>query len=331
MICIIWQFIKEKFILFYVDIQLKYFDFGFLNCDQIDDQVIIDFVLVIQKYSVVVKCVIIIFDEVCVEEFKLKKMWKSFNGIIWNILGGIVFWEFIICKNILCLVFGWIKFIIIGRYVYGDQYKVIDFVVDWVGIFKMVFILKDGSGVKEWEVYNFFVGGVGMGMYNIDEFILGFVYSCFQYVIQKKWLLYMSIKNIILKVYDGCFKDIFQEIFDKYYKIDFDKNKIWYEYWFIDDMVVQVFKFLGGFVWVCKNYDGDVQLDILVQGFGFFGLMMFVLVCFDGKMIEVEVVYGIVICYYWEYQKGWFISINFIVSIFVWICGLEYWGKLDGN
>ncbi|NXI97346.1 IDHP dehydrogenase, partial [Psophia crepitans] len=263
---IIWAFIKEKLILPNVDVQLKYFDLGLPHRDKTDDQVTIDSALATQKYSVAVKCATITPDEARVEEFKLKKMWKSPNGTIRNILGGTVFREPIICKNIPRLVPGWTKPITIGRHAPGDQYKATDFVVGKSGTFKIVFTPKDGSGAKEWEVYNFPGGGVGMGMYNTDESISGFAHSCFQYAIQKKWPLYMSTKNTILKAYDGRFKDIFQEIFDKHYKTEFDKLKIWYEHRLIDDMVAQVLKSSGGFVWACKNYDGDVQSDILAQG-----------------------------------------------------------------
>ncbi|MBZ3880043.1 Isocitrate dehydrogenase [NADP], mitochondrial [Sciurus carolinensis] len=328
---IIWQFIKEKLILPHVDVQLKYFDLGLPNRDQTDDQVTIDSALATQKYSVAVKCATITPDEARVEEFKLKKMWKSPNGTIRNILGGTVFREPIICKNIPRLVPGWTKPITIGRHAHGDQYKATDFVVDRAGTFKMVFTPKDGSGAKEWEVYNFPAGGVGMGMYNTDESISGFAHSCFQYAIQKKWPLYMSTKNTILKAYDGRFKDIFQEIFDKHYKTDFDKNKIWYEHRLIDDMVAQVLKSSGGFVWACKNYDGDVQSDILAQGFGSLGLMTSVLVCPDGKTIEAEAAHGTVTRHYREHQKGRPTSTNPIASIFAWTRGLEHRGKLDGN
>nr|XP_048290858.1 isocitrate dehydrogenase [NADP], mitochondrial [Myodes glareolus] len=328
---IIWQFIKEKLILPHVDVQLKYFDLGLPNRDQTNDQVTIDSALATQKYSVAVKCATITPDEARVEEFKLKKMWKSPNGTIRNILGGTVFREPIICKNIPRLVPGWTKPITIGRHAHGDQYKATDFVVDRAGTFKMVFTPKDGSAAKEWEVYNFPAGGVGMGMYNTDESISGFAHSCFQYSLQKKWPLYLSTKNTILKAYDGRFKDIFQEIFDKHYKTDFDKNKIWYEHRLIDDMVAQVLKSSGGFVWACKNYDGDVQSDILAQGFGSLGLMTSVLVCPDGKTIEAEAAHGTVTRHYREHQKGRPTSTNPIASIFAWTRGLEHRGKLDGN
>uniref|UniRef100_A0ACB8E542 NAD-dependent isocitrate dehydrogenase n=1 Tax=Sphaerodactylus townsendi TaxID=933632 RepID=A0ACB8E542_9SAUR len=313
------------------DVQLKYFDLGLPHRDQTDDQVTIDSALATQKYSVAVKCATITPDEARVEEFKLKKMWKSPNGTIRNILGGTVFREPIICKNIPRLVPGWTKAITIGRHAHGDQYKATDFVVSKPGTFKMVFTPKDGSGVTAWEVYNFPGGGVGMGMYNTDESISGFAHSCFQYAIQKKWPLYMSTKNTILKAYDGRFKDIFQEIFEKHYKTDFDKLRIWYEHRLIDDMVAQVLKSVGGFVWACKNYDGDVQSDILAQGFGSLGLMTSVLVCPDGKTIEAEAAHGTVTRHYREHQKGNPTSTNPIASIFAWTRGLEHRGKLDGN
>uniref|UniRef100_A0A8C2UJC8 Isocitrate dehydrogenase [NADP] n=1 Tax=Coturnix japonica TaxID=93934 RepID=A0A8C2UJC8_COTJA len=312
---IIWAFIKDKLILPNVDVQLKYFDLGLPHRDKTDDQVTIDSALATKKYSVAVKCATITPDEARVEEFKLKKMWKSPNGTIRNILGGTVFREPIICKNIPRLVPGWTQPITIGRHAHGDQYKATDFVVDKSGTFKMVFTPKDGSGVKEWEVFNFPGGGVGMGMYNTDESISGFAHSCFQYAIQKKWPLYMSTKNTILKAYDGRFKDVFQEIFDKHYKTEFDKLKIWYEHRLIDDMVAQVLKSSGGFVWACKNYDGDVQSDILAQGdagsFGAGGAP-----CPRGGGT-----------WHRSLREG----TNPIASIFAWTRGLEHRGKLDSN
>ncbi|CAH2274203.1 Isocitrate dehydrogenase [NADP], mitochondrial [Pelobates cultripes] len=328
---IIWEFIKEKLILSNVDVDLKYYDLGLPYRDQTSDQVTIDSALATQKYNVAVKCATITPDEARVEEFKLKKMWKSPNGTIRNILGGTVFREPIICKNIPRLVPGWTQAITIGRHAFGDQYKATDFVVDQAGTFKMVFSPADGSAAKEWEVFKFPAGGVGMGMYNTDESISGFAHSCFQYAIQKKWPLYMSTKNTILKAYDGRFKDIFQEIFEQGYKPEFDKLKIWYEHRLIDDMVAQVLKSSGGFVWACKNYDGDVQSDILAQGFGSLGLMTSVLVCPDGKTIEAEAAHGTVTRHYREHQKGRPTSTNPIASIFAWTRGLEHRGKLDGN
>uniref|UniRef100_A0A672JSF9 Isocitrate dehydrogenase [NADP] n=1 Tax=Salarias fasciatus TaxID=181472 RepID=A0A672JSF9_SALFA len=328
---IIWEFIKEKLILPNVDVQLKYFDLGLPYRDHTDDQVTIDSALATKKYNVAVKCATITPDEARVEEFKLKKMWKSPNGTIRNILGGTVFREPILCKNIPRLVPGWTQPITIGRHAFGDQYRATDFVVNQPGKFKMVFCPADGSKQLEWEVYDFEDGGCGMGMYNTDDSITGFAHSCFQYAIQKKWPLYMSTKNTILKAYDGRFKDIFEEIFEKNYKQEFANLKIWYEHRLIDDMVAQVLKSSGGFVWACKNYDGDVQSDILAQGFGSLGLMTSVLVCPDGKTIEAEAAHGTVTRHYREHQRGRPTSTNPIASIFAWTRGLEHRGKLDGN
>ncbi|XP_026149179.1 isocitrate dehydrogenase [NADP], mitochondrial-like [Mastacembelus armatus] len=328
---IIWEFIKEKLILPNVDVELKYFDLGLPYRDQTDDQVTIDSALATKKYNVAVKCATITPDEARVQEFKLKKMWKSPNGTIRNILGGTVFREPILCKNIPRLVPGWTQPITIGRHAFGDQYRATDFVVDQPGKFKIVFTPADGSKHKEWEVFDFPAGGCGMGMYNTDESIVGFAHSCFQYAIQKRWPLYMSTKNTILKAYDGHFKDIFQDIYERKYKPEFDKLKIWYEHRLIDDMVAQVLKSAGGFVWACKNYDGDVQSDILAQGFGSLGLMTSVLVCPDGKTIEAEAAHGTVTRHYREHQRGKPTSTNPIASIFAWTRGLEHRGKLDGN
>ncbi|XP_078108349.1 isocitrate dehydrogenase [NADP], mitochondrial-like [Sander vitreus] len=328
---IIWEFIKERLILPNVDVELKYFDLGLPYRDQTDDQVTIDSALATNKYNVAVKCATITPDEARVEEFKLKKMWKSPNGTIRNILGGTVFREPILCKNIPRLVPGWTKAMTIGRHAFGDQYRATDFVIDQPGKFKIVFAPADGSKQKEWEVYDFKAGGCGLGMYNTDESISGFAHSCFQYAIRKRWPLYMSTKNTILKAYDGRFKDIFQDIFERTYKPEFDKLKIWYEHRLIDDMVAQVLKSSGGFVWACKNYDGDVQSDILAQGFGSLGLMTSVLVCPDGKTIEAEAAHGTVTRHYREHQRGKPTSTNPIASIFAWTKGLEHRGKLDGN
>uniref|UniRef100_A0AAQ4PSU4 Isocitrate dehydrogenase [NADP] n=1 Tax=Gasterosteus aculeatus aculeatus TaxID=481459 RepID=A0AAQ4PSU4_GASAC len=329
-----WSFpfaCELKLILPHVDVELKYFDLGLPYRDQTDDQVTIDSAVATKKYNVAVKCATITPDEDRVEEFKLKKMWKSPNGTIRNILGGTVFREPILCKNIPRLVPGWTQGITIGRHAFGDQYRATDFVVDQPGKFKMVFAPADGSVQKEWEVYDFPAGGCGMGMYNTDESITGFAHSCFQYAIQKRWPLYMSTKNTILKAYDGRFKDIFQDIYEREYKPEFDKLKIWYEHRLIDDMVAQVLKSSGGFVWACKNYDGDVQSDILAQGFGSLGLMTSVLVCPDGKTIEAEAAHGTVTRHYREHQRGRPTSTNPIASIFAWTRGLEHRGKLDGN
>uniref|UniRef100_A0A8C4WZY6 Isocitrate dehydrogenase [NADP] n=1 Tax=Eptatretus burgeri TaxID=7764 RepID=A0A8C4WZY6_EPTBU len=328
---IIWSMIKDQLILPYVDLELKYFDLGLPYRDQTNDQVTLDSAEATKKYNVAVKCATITPDEERVTEFSLKKMWKSPNGTIRNILGGTVFREPILCKNIPRLVTSWEKAITIGRHAHGDQYKATDFVADSAGTFKMIFSPADGSASKEWEVFKFPAGGVGMGMYNTDESISGFAHSCFQYAIGKQWPLYLSTKNTILKAYDGRFKDIFEEIFQKKYKADFDRLGIWYEHRLIDDMVAQVLKSAGGFVWACKNYDGDVQSDILAQGFGSLGLMTSVLVCPDGKTIEAEAAHGTVTRHYREHQKGNPTSTNPIASIFAWTRGLEHRGKLDGN
>uniref|UniRef100_A0A674PHS2 Isocitrate dehydrogenase [NADP] n=1 Tax=Takifugu rubripes TaxID=31033 RepID=A0A674PHS2_TAKRU len=300
---IIWEFIKDKLILPNVDVVLKYFDLGLPYRDRTDDQVTVDSALATRKYNVAVKCATIIPDEARVEEFKLKKMWKSPNGTIRNILGGTVFREPILCKNIPRLVPGWTQPITIGRHAFGDQYRATDFVVNQPGKFRIIFTPSDGSKQKEWEVYDFNSGGCGMGMYNTDESIWGFAHSCFQYAIQKKWPLYMSTKNTILKAYDGRFKDIFQDIYEKEYQSEFEKMKIWYEHRLIDDMVAQVLKSSGAFVWACKNYDGDVQSDILAQGFGSLGLMTSVLLCPDGKTIGAEAAHGTVTRHYREHQR----------------------------
>uniref|UniRef100_A0A8P4G845 Isocitrate dehydrogenase [NADP] n=1 Tax=Dicentrarchus labrax TaxID=13489 RepID=A0A8P4G845_DICLA len=313
---IIWEFIKEKLILSNVDVELKYFDLGLPYRDLTDDQVTIDSAIATKKYNVAVKCATITPDEARVEEFKLKKMWKSPNGTIRNILGGTVFREPILCKNIPRLVPGWTQAITIGRHAFGDQYRATDFVVDQPGKFKMVFSPADGSKQKEWEVYDFSAGGCGMGMYNTDESISGFAHSCFQYAINKRWPLYMSTKNTILKAYDGRFKDIFQDIFEKEYKPEFDKLKIWYEHRLIDDMVAQVLN------------EGTHRVTLC---FGSLGLMTSVLVCPDGKTIEAEAAHGTVTRHYREHQRGRPTSTNPIASIFAWTRGLEHRGKLDGN
>lgn len=329
---IIWDQIKKKLILPYLDLNILYYDLGLPNRDKTDDQITVDAAHAILKYNVGIKCATITPDEQRVEEFKLKKMWLSPNGTIRNILGGTVFREPIICKTVPRLVPGWIEPIIIGRHAFGDQYKATDFVVDKKGKFEVLFTPDDGSPATRTEVFHFErTGGVGMAMYNTDEAIRGFAYSCFEYALMKKWPMYMSTKNTILKKYDGRFKDIFQEIFDKEYKKKFDDLKIWYEHRLIDDMVAQVLKSSGGFIWACKNYDGDVQSDIIAQGYGSLGLMTSVLVCPDGKTIEAEAAHGTVTRHYREYQKGKKTSTNPVASIFAWTRGLEHRAKLDGN
>jgi isocitrate dehydrogenase len=328
---IIWKWIKEKFIFPYLDIDIKYFDLGLEYRDATNDQVTIDAANAIKQYNVGIKCATITPDEARVEEFKLKKMWLSPNGTIRNILGGTVFREPIVIKNVPRLVPGWTQPIVIGRHAHGDQYKATDFVVTKAGKFEIRFIPDDGSEPQVMPVFNFKAGGIGMGMYNTDESINGFAHSCFQYALQKKWPLYLSTKNTILKKYDGRFKDIFQEIYEKQYKAEFEKNKIWYEHRLIDDMVAQCLKSNGGFVWACKNYDGDVQSDVVAQGFGSLGLMTSVLVCPDGKTIESEAAHGTVTRHYRDYQQGKETSTNPVASIYAWTRGLLHRAALDGN
>jgi isocitrate dehydrogenase len=328
---IIWDEIKKKLILPYLDIDIKYYDLGLPHRDETNDQVTVDAAKAILKYHVGIKCATITPDEARVKEYNLKKMWLSPNGTLRNILGGTVFREPIICKNIPRLVPGWTRPIVIGRHAFGDQYKATDFVVSKPGKFKLVFTPDQGGKEDTYEVFHFKDGGVAMGMYNTDESIRGFAHSCFQYAILKKWPLYMSTKNTILKRYDGRFKDIFEEIFQAKYKPEFDKLKIWYEHRLIDDMVAQVLKSDGGFVWACKNYDGDVQSDIIAQGYGSLGLMASVLVAPDGKTIESEAAHGTVTRHYREWQKGNKTSTNPIASIFAWTRGLEHRAKLDNN
>merc|ERR1711963_587178 len=328
---IIWEKIKDRLIFPYVDVDCKYYDLGLPYRDQTDDQVTIDCAEAMLKYNVGIKCATITPDEERVEEFKLKKMWLSPNGTIRNILGGTVFREPILCKTIPRLVPGWTQPIVIGRHAHGDQYKATDYVATTEGSLKMIFTPKDGAPV-EMPVFDFKNGGgVGMAMYNTDESITGFAHACFQYSLMKGWPLYMSTKNTILKRYDGRFKDIFEDIFQANYKPEFDKQGIWYEHRLIDDMVAQCLKSSGGFVWACKNYDGDVQSDIVAQGYGSLGLMTSVLVCPDGKTIEAEAAHGTVTRHYREHQKGNPTSTNPIASIFAWTRGLEHRGKLDNN
>lgn len=325
---IIWQFIKDKLILPYVNVECLYYDLGLPYRDQTNDQVTIDAAHAILKHNVGIKCATITPDEQRVEEFKLKKMWLSPNGTIRNILGGTVFREPILCKNIPRLVPGWTKSIIIGRHAHGDQYKAQDFVVTKPGTVNLVYTADDGS-VQKFELFKYKEGGVAMGMYNTDESIRSFAHASFQYALNKKWPLYMSTKNTILKRYDGRFKDIFEQIFQETYKKQFDEAKIWYEHRLIDDMVAQVLKSSGGFVWACKNYDGDVQSDIIAQGYGSLGLMTSVLMCPDGKTIESEAAHGTVTRHYRQHQQGKPTSTNPIASIFAWTRGLEHRAKLD--
>ena len=327
---IIWSFIKEQLILPYLDLDIKYYDLGIENRDATNDEVTVEAANAIKKYNVGIKCATITPDEARVEEFGLKKMWKSPNGTLRNIIGGTVFREPIICSNVPRLVPGWTKPIVIGRHAFGDQYKATDVVIKGKGKLKMTFTNEAGE-TQEWEVYDFKGDGVALSMYNTDESIYGFAQSSFQVALEKKWPLYMSTKNTILKAYDGRFKDIFQEVYEKEFKAKFEAAGIVYEHRLIDDMVASAMKWNGGFVWACKNYDGDVQSDTVAQGFGSLGLMSSVLVTPDGKTVEAEAAHGTVTRHYRQHQQGRETSTNPIASIFAWTRGLEHRGKLDGN
>jgi len=327
---IIWNLIKEKIVFPHLDLNIKYFDLGMEHRDATDDQVTIDAAKAIQECKVGIKCATITPDEARVEEFKLKQMWRSPNGSIRNIIGGTVFREPIVIKNIPRLVPGWTESIVIGRHAFGDQYRATDFVANKPGRFTMTFTPEDGSEPTEMEVFNFKNPGVLMGMYNTDESIRGFAHSSFQYAIMKKWPMYMSTKNTIMKKYDGRFKDIFQEIYESDYKSKFDELKIWYEHRLIDDMVAYALKSNGGFVWACKNYDGDVQSDIVAQGYGSLGLMTSVLLG-PNDVVEAEAAHGTVTRHYRVHQKGGETSTNPIASIFAWTRGLLHRAKLDNN
>jgi len=326
---IIWEKIKTLLILPYLDVNIKYFDLGLPYRDKTDDKVTIEAAEAIKQYNVGIKCATITPDEARVKEFTLKKMYPSPNGTIRNILGGTVFREPIIIKNIPRLVPGWTSPITIGRHAHGDQYKATDIVLKEAGKLELVFTPTSGQQQK-FTVFDFKAGGVGMAMYNTDESITGFAHSCFQYTLQKKWPLYMSTKNTILKRYDGRFKDIFESVFTQYKK-QYEDAKIWYEHRLIDDMVAYMLKSNGGFVWACKNYDGDVQSDVVAQGFGSLGLMTSVLVCPDGKTIEAEAAHGTVTRHFRFWQQGKETSTNPIASIFAWTRGLAHRGKLDNN
>jgi len=328
---VIWQMIKDKLILPYLDLDIKYYDLGMENRDATNDKVTIEAAEAIKKYNVGIKCATITPDEVRVKEFNLKEMWKSPNGTIRNILGGTVFREPIITKNVPRLVPGWTKPIVVGRHAFGDQYRATDVVIPEAGSFDIVFTPKSGGEKKTYRVFDFPGGGVLLGMYNTDESITDFAYSCMEYALAKKWPLYLSTKNTILKKYDGRFKDIFQEIYDTKYKAKYEAAKIWYEHRLIDDMVAYCMKSDGAFVWACKNYDGDVQSDSIAQGFGSLGLMTSVLVCPDGKTIEAEAAHGTVTRHYRFHQQGKETSTNPIASIFAWTRGLLHRAKLDGN
>ncbi len=326
---IIWKFIKDKLILPYLEIDLKYFDLGVEYRDQTNDQVTIDSANATKQYGVAVKCATITPDEARVKEFNLKEMWKSPNGTIRNIIGGTIFREPIICKNVPRLVPGWTRPIVVGRHAFGDQYRATDFLVPGPGTLTMTYTPKDGGKPVEYKVFDFQASGVAMGMYNLDDSIIGFARSCMNYGLNRKWPVYLSTKNTILKKYDGRFKDLFQKVFDEEFADKFKAANIVYEHRLIDDMVASAMKWDGGFVWACKNYDGDVQSDSVAQGFGSLGLMTSVLLTPDGKTVEAEAAHGTVTRHYREHQKGKPTSTNPIASIFAWTQGLKYRGQFD--
>ncbi len=327
---IIWKFIKDKLIFPYLEVDIKYYDLGMESRDKTNDQITIDAAEAIKKYHVGIKCATITPDEDRVKEFNLKKMWRSPNGTIRNIVGGTVFREPIICKNVPKLVPNWTKPICIGRHAFGDQYKATDVVIKGKGKLTMSFESEDGK-TTTWDVYDYNSGGVAMSMYNTDESIYGFARSCFNKALDKKWPLYLSTKNTILKAYDGRFKDIFEEVYQTEFKTEFKKYNLTYEHRLIDDMVAAALKWNGGFVWACKNYDGDVQSDTVAQGFGSLGLMTSVLLTPDGNIMESEAAHGTVTRHYRLHQQGKQTSTNPIASIFAWTRGLIFRGKKDNN
>jgi isocitrate dehydrogenase len=326
---VIWQLIKDKLILPYLDIDLLYYDLGIEERDRTNDQITIDSANAILKHGVGVKCATITPDEARVKEFGLKKMWKSPNGTIRNILGGTVFREPIICRNVPRYVPGWTKPIVIGRHAFGDQYRATDFLIPGKGKLTMTFVPADGGAPIVHEVFDFPGSGVAMGMYNLDDSITGFAQACFTYGLQRKYPVYLSTKNTILKAYDGRFKDIFQAVFDSEFKAQYDAAGLTYEHRLIDDMVAASLKWDGGFLWACKNYDGDVQSDTVAQGFGSLGLMTSVLLTPDGKTVEAEAAHGTVTRHYRLWQQGKDTSTNPIASIFAWTQGLRYRGQFD--
>ncbi|MEI6362892.1 MAG: NADP-dependent isocitrate dehydrogenase [Actinomycetes bacterium] len=328
---IIWQFIKDELILKYLDVDLKYYDLGIESRDATDDQVTIDSAHAIQRYGVGVKCATITPDEARVDEFGLKKMWKSPNGTIRNILGGVIFREPIIISNIPRLVPGWTQPIVVGRHAFGDQYKATDFKVPSAGTLTMTFTPADGSEPMEFNVFDFPGAGVAMGMYNLDDSIRDFARASMRYGLTRKYPVYLSTKNTILKAYDGQFKDIFADVYETEFKAEFEAAGITYEHRLIDDMVAAAMKWDGGYVWACKNYDGDVQSDTVAQGFGSLGLMTSVLMTPDGKTVEAEAAHGTVTRHYREHQKGNPTSTNPVASIFAWTQGLAHRGMLDGT
>ncbi|MFN3461826.1 MAG: NADP-dependent isocitrate dehydrogenase [Oceanibaculum sp.] len=326
---IIWQMIKDKLILPYLDVDLKYYDLGIEARDKTDDQITIDSANAIKKYGVGVKCATITPDEDRVKEFGLKKMWKSPNGTIRNILGGTVFRQPIICQNVPRLVPGWTQPIVIGRHAFGDQYRATDFKVPGPGKLTMTFQPADGGPAQQFDIYDFPSSGVAMGMYNLDDSIRDFARACFNYGLDLGWPVYMSTKNTILKAYDGRFKDLFQEVFDADFASKFKAKGLTYEHRLIDDMVACAMKWSGGYVWACKNYDGDVQSDTVAQGFGSLGLMTSVLMTADGKTVEAEAAHGTVTRHYRQHQQGKETSTNPIASIFAWTRGLAFRAKMD--
>ena len=328
---IIWEFIKSKLILPYLDLGIEYFDLGMKSRDNSNDQITIDSAAAIKKIGVGIKCATITPDEARVEEFGLKKMWRSPNGTIRNIIGGTVFREPIVCKNIPKLVPSWTDPVIIGRHAFGDQYRATDFKVPGKGKMEVKWTAEDGSQEIKYEVFNFPGPGIALSMYNLDKSIEDFARSCFGYGLIKEWPVYLSTKNTILKQYDGRFKDIFQKIFDEEFKEKFEKLKITYEHRLIDDMVACAMKWSGKYIWACKNYDGDVQSDTMAQGYGSLGLMTSVLLTPDGKVMEAEAAHGTVTRHYRMHQQGKETSTNPIASIFAWTRGLAHRGKLDGN
>jgi isocitrate dehydrogenase len=328
---IIWKFIKSKLILPYLDLGIEYFDLGMKSRDNTNDQITVDSAAAIKKIGVGIKCATITPDEARVEEFDLKKMWRSPNGTIRNIIGGTVFREPIVCKNIPKLVPSWTDPVIIGRHAFGDQYRATDFKVPGKGKMEVKWTAEDGSQEIKYEVFNFPGPGIALSMYNLDKSIEDFARSCFGYGLIKEWPVYLSTKNTILKQYDGRFKDIFQDIFEKEFKAKFEKLKITYEHRLIDDMVACAMKWSGKYIWACKNYDGDVQSDTMAQGYGSLGLMTSVLLTPDGKVMEAEAAHGTVTRHYRMHQQGKETSTNPIASIFAWTRGLAHRGKLDGN
>ncbi len=328
---IIWEYIKEQLILPYLDIDIKYFDLGVIKRDETNDQITIDAAEAVKKYGVGIKCATITPDENRVEEFKLKQMWRSPNGTIRNILGGTIFRQPIICKNVPRIITNWNHPIVVARHAFGDQYRATDTLINKSGTLKMVFEPKDGSKGFTKDVYEFEKPGVALSMYNLDNSIKDFARACFNYGLNLGWPVYLSTKNTILKIYDGRFKDLFQDVFDTEFKNKFKEKDIVYEHRLIDDMVASALKWEGNFIWACKNYDGDVQSDSVAQGFGSLGLMTSVLMTPDGKTVEAEAAHGTVTRHYRNHQKGIETSTNPIASIFAWTRGLSFRGEFDGN